>query len=150
MVSNCGSITSSPTKQLSKIVANIYNGWFFSYYFFWQHWTKQYTHVSCFVSLSNVFSLVYNLTMNRLTNEQPLQINEFYYQNASSVKKFHCELPPFYSQFIRPATVIWYKKKFFLPKMQEIDLHYMCFCNKAVSHMPHSKRNNGLTERRVR
>lgn len=30
---------------------------------------KQFTHVSCFVSLSNIFSLLYNLTMNRLSNE---------------------------------------------------------------------------------
>ena len=39
--------------------------------------------------------------MNRLTNEQHLQIVEFYYQNACSVKKVHRTLLPFYSQFNR-------------------------------------------------
>ena len=33
-----------------------------------------------------MFSLVYNLTMNRLTKEQRLQIMEFYYQHKCSVK----------------------------------------------------------------
>ena len=56
--------------------------------------------MSCFVSLSNIFSLVYNLTINRLTSEKRMQITEFYYQNACSVKKVHCALLPFYSQFI--------------------------------------------------
>ena len=41
--------------------------------------------------------------MNRLTNEQRLQIIEFYYQNAGSVKKVHCALLPFYVQFKRPT-----------------------------------------------
>ena len=61
--------------------------------FFVQHdCFKQLTHVSCFPSLSNTFSLVYNLPINRFTNEQPLQIIEFYYQNACSVKKIHARL----------------------------------------------------------
>ena len=57
----------------------------------WQHWFKQFTPISCFVSLSNIFSLVYNLTMNHLKNEQRLQIIEFYYQNAYSIQNriFH-------------------------------------------------------------
>ena len=38
--------------------------------------------------------------MNRLTNEQRLQIIEFYNQNASSVKKVHRALLPFYGQLI--------------------------------------------------
>ena len=41
--------------------------------------------------------------MNRLTNEQRLQIIEFYYQNACSVKKVHRALLPFYGQFNRPT-----------------------------------------------
>ena len=40
----------------------------FSLISFWQHELKQLMHVLCFVSLSNIFSLVYNLTMNRPTN----------------------------------------------------------------------------------
>ena len=55
----------------------------------WQHWFKQITHISCFVSMSNIFSLVYNLNINRLTNKQRFQIIEFYCQNACSVKKVH-------------------------------------------------------------
>ena len=51
----------------------------------WQHWFKQLKHVSCFVLQSNIFSLVFNLIMNRVTNEQRLQIIEFYYRNACSV-----------------------------------------------------------------
>ena len=58
--------------------------------------------------------------MNRLTNEQRLQIIEFYYQNACSVKKVHRALLPFYGQFnplteaaIR-AIVIKYRTKFTL------------------------------------
>ena len=39
--------------------------------------------------------------MNRLANEQRLQIIEFYYQNACSVKKVHRSLLPFYGQFTR-------------------------------------------------
>ena len=39
--------------------------------------------------------------MNRLTNDQRLQIIEFYYQNACSVKKIHSALLPFYGQFNR-------------------------------------------------
>ena len=53
--------------------------------------------------LLNMFSLVYNLTMNRLTNEQHLQIIEFYYQNSCSVKKVHLALLPFYGQFGRAS-----------------------------------------------
>ena len=64
---------------------------------------KLLTQVSYFVSLSNIISLVYNLTINRLTNEQRLQIIAFYYQKACSVKKVHRELLPFYSQFSRPT-----------------------------------------------
>ena len=41
--------------------------------------------------------------MNCLTNEQRLQIIEFYYQNACSVKKNHRALLPFYGQFHRPT-----------------------------------------------
>ena len=41
--------------------------------------------------------------MNRLTNEQRLQIIEFYYQNACSAKKVHRALLPFYGQFNRPT-----------------------------------------------
>ena len=39
--------------------------------------------------------------MYRLTNEQRLQIIEFYYQNACSVKKVDRALLPFYAQFNR-------------------------------------------------
>ena len=55
--------------------------------------------------------------MNRLTNEQRLQIIEFYYQNACSVKKVHRVLLPFYGQFNRPteatipATVTKFRTK---------------------------------------
>ena len=38
--------------------------------------------------------------MNSLTNEQRLQIIEFYYQNACSVKKVHRALLPFYGRAI--------------------------------------------------
>ena len=69
----------------------------------WQHWFKQLTHVSCFVLQSNIFSLIYNLIMNRLTNEQRLQIIEFYYRNACSVMKVHRVFLPFYGQFNRPT-----------------------------------------------
>ena len=41
--------------------------------------------------------------MNRLANEQRLQIVEFYYQNACSVKKVNRAFLPFYSQFNRPT-----------------------------------------------
>ena len=73
---------------------------------FWQRCFQQLTHVSCFVSLSNIFSLVYNLTLNRLTNEQRLQIIEFYYQNACSVKKENRALLSFYGQFNRATEAI--------------------------------------------
>ena len=53
--------------------------------------------------MTNAFSVVYNLSLNRLTNEQRLQIIEFYYENACSVKKFHRVLFPFYDQFSRPT-----------------------------------------------
>ena len=39
--------------------------------------------------------------MNPLTNEQLLQIIEFYYQNACFVKKVNRALVPFYDQFNR-------------------------------------------------
>ena len=58
--------------------------------------------------------------MNRLTNEQRLQIIEFYYQNACSVKKVHRALLPFYGQFNRPteaairAIVTKFRTKFTL------------------------------------
>ena len=52
---------------------------------------------------TNIFNLVYNLTTNRLTNEQRLQIIEFYNQNACSVKKVHRAHLPFYGQFNRPT-----------------------------------------------
>ena len=48
-------------------------------------------------------SLIYNLTKNRLTNEQRLRIAEFYYQNARSVTKVHRALLQFYGQFNRPT-----------------------------------------------
>ena len=76
-------------------------------------------HVSRFVSLSNIFRLVHNLTMNRHTNEQRLQIIEFYYQNAWSVK-VHRALLPFYGQLNRPteaairAIVTKFRTKFTL------------------------------------
>ncbi|XP_054734645.1 uncharacterized protein LOC129242112 [Anastrepha obliqua] len=41
--------------------------------------------------------------MNRLTPEQRLQIIEFSYKNARSVKKVYRALLPFYGQFNRPA-----------------------------------------------
>ena len=58
--------------------------------------------------------------MNRLTYEQCLQIIEFYYQNASSVKKVKRALLPFYGQFNRPteaailAIVTKFRTKFTL------------------------------------
>ena len=39
--------------------------------------------------------------MNRLKNQQRLQIIEFYYQNACSAKKDHHALLPFHVQFNR-------------------------------------------------
>ena len=56
--------------------------------------------------------------MNHLTNEQRLQIIEFYYQNACSAKKVHRALLPFYGQFNQPteaairAIVIKFRSKF--------------------------------------
>ena len=44
--------------------------------------------------------------MNRLTSEQHLQIVEFYYPNACSIKKVHRALLPFYGQFNRPTAVV--------------------------------------------
>ena len=41
--------------------------------------------------------------MKRLTNEQRLQIIEFYYQNSCSVKRVHRALLPIYGQFGRPT-----------------------------------------------
>ena len=67
-----------------------------------------------------IFSFVYNLTINRLTNEERLQIMEFYYQNACSAKKVHCALLPFNGQFNRPtkaairAIVTKFRTKFTL------------------------------------
>ena len=58
--------------------------------------------------------------MNRLTNEQRLQILEIYYQKACSVKKVHRALLPFYDQFNRPteaairAIVTKFRTKFTL------------------------------------
>ena len=43
--------------------------------------------------------------MNRLTSKQRLQIIEFYYLNAYSVKKDQRALLPFYGQFNRPTEV---------------------------------------------
>ena len=50
-----------------------------------------------------IFSLFYNLNMNRLTSEKRLQIIEFCYQNACSAKKVHSALLPFYGEFNRPT-----------------------------------------------
>ena len=72
------------------------------------------------MSLSNIFSLVYNLNTNRLTNVQRLEIIEFYCQNACSVKKDHRALLPFDGQFNRPteaairAIVTKFRTKFTL------------------------------------
>ena len=99
---------------------------------FWQHLFKQFTHISCFVSLSNIFCLVYNLTMNRLTNEQSLQIVEFYYQNACSVRKVHSALVPFYGQFNWPATVRWYPT-FYCSKCNSLTC-MICSFTKTVVH----------------
>ena len=41
--------------------------------------------------------------MNRLTNEQSLQIMKFYYQNVYSVKKVYCALLSFYNKFNWPT-----------------------------------------------
>ena len=63
--------------------------------------------------------------MNRLTNEQRLQIIEFYYQNACSVKKVHSALLPFYVQFNRPtemairAIVTKFRTKFTLLDIEQ-------------------------------
>ena len=62
--------------------------------------------------------------MNRLTNEQRLQIIEFYYQNACCVKKVQRALLPFYGQFNRPteaairAIVTKFRTKFTLLNMK--------------------------------
>ena len=53
--------------------------------------------------VSNIFRLVYNLTLNRFTNEHGLQIIQFFYQNACSVKKVHRGLLSFYGQLNRPT-----------------------------------------------
>ena len=52
--------------------------------------------------------------MNRLADQQCLQIIEFYYQNACSVKKVHRKLFPFYGQFNRHtvATILAIVTKF--------------------------------------
>ncbi|XP_054734725.1 uncharacterized protein LOC129242188 [Anastrepha obliqua] len=58
--------------------------------------------------------------MNRLTNEQRLQIIGFYYKNACSVKKVYRAFLPFYGQFNRPteaairAIVTKFRTKFTL------------------------------------
>ena len=57
----------------------------------WQHCFWQITRKSLLVSLWNLFSLVYNFIMNEPTNEQRLQIIEFYYHNSCSVKNFFIE-----------------------------------------------------------
>ena len=56
-----------------------------------QHCFWQITRELLLVSLWNLFSLVCNFIMNRLTNEQRLQIIEFYYQNAYSFIHFFIE-----------------------------------------------------------
>ena len=58
--------------------------------------------------------------MNRLTNEERLQIIKIYYSNACSVKQFHRALLPFYGQLIKPLPCD--DIQLFLQKMQEIDL----------------------------
>ena len=65
-------------------------------------------YVSYFVSLSNIFSLFYNLIMNHLINEQCLQIIEFYDRNVCSVKKLNGER---YCEMI---------SNFFLSKIQSL------------------------------
>ena len=67
--------------------------------------------------------------MNRLTNEQRLQIIELYYQNSSSVKRPHRALLPIYGQFGRPTE----GDIFFLPKMEELDMPDMWFQQDGVT-----------------
>ena len=74
--------------------------------------------------LANIFSMAYKLIM---------KITEFYYQNASSVKKVHSALRLFYGQINRPATVRWYPT-FFCPKCTSLTCNIYGF-NKT---MPHS------------
>ena len=57
--------------------------------------------------------------MNRLANEQRLQIIEFYYQNACSAKKIQRALLPFYGQFNRP-TEIGYSRYYGSMNMQGV------------------------------
>lgn len=66
----------------------------FSYYLSLQNRFEQLMHVYCFDSLSNIFSLDYNLIMKRLTIELRFQING------------HHALPSFYDQFHRPTEVV--------------------------------------------
>ena len=63
---------------------------FFSYYLLWQYWFKQCTLV--------------RVLFHCLTNDQSLQIIEFYYQNACFIKKVYRALIPFYGQFNRPTA----------------------------------------------
>ena len=64
--------------------------------------------------------------MNRLTNEERLQIIEFYYQNECCVKIVHRALLPFYGQFNQPteAVMTTFRTKFTLldikpPRIEE-------------------------------
>ena len=68
----------------------IYKGWFFCWYLF---------SYAVLDRLWNLFRLFYNFIMNRLTNEQRLQIIEFYYQNSCSVKRVHRAILPIYGKF---------------------------------------------------
>ena len=54
--------------------------------------------------------------MNHITNKQSLQIIEFYYQNASTVKKV-----PLYDQFDRP-TATWAIVTKFRTKFKLLDI----------------------------
>ena len=53
------------------------------------------------MSLSNSFSLACNLTIDRLTNEQRLQIIELFYRNSCWVRNVHRALLPFYGRHSR-------------------------------------------------
>ena len=109
----------------------------FSAILYWQ----QFTHVSYFVSLSKISNLVCNLTMSRLTNEQRLQIIEFYYRNTCSLKKVHLALLPFCVQFNRPTTVKWYPI-FFCSKCKSLNCMACCF-NKTIPQWIYWRRDAG-------
>lgn len=53
--------------------------------FFYNYYLKLVTYLSYLISLSNVSGLCYNLTLNRLTNEQNLQIIAFCYQSLRGI-----------------------------------------------------------------